>query len=154
MNEQRGVDLAGTNGLERARVGADWHDDGLEAGQEQAQDQVRRRSQARNADASAVERREIARVRRDDDRSVAAPDGHAVRESKIVARDRRVARDRDGDDVELAGGRARVERLGVGSIGLEDEPLGIDLAGQERPEHEDVVAVGRECEADPHGARP
>ena len=88
----------------------------------------------------------------DHDGPVAASHRHPVPQEQVVLRDRREARDRHGDDIELARGRAGVERLGVRPLRLEDEPLGIDLAGQERPEHEDVVAVGRERDADPHGA--
>ena len=88
------------------------------------------------------------RARRgDDDGAVAATDRGAVREQQVAVGDGGVARHAHRDHVDVGARGALVQRLGVGALGDELEPLGIELPVEERPEHEDVVRVGREREA-------
>ena len=111
---------------------------------------VRRRAQAGDADARPRATRESAaasRRRRDRSRgrsTCRAAGAGSPRRWSASARSRRRRR-------RVARGGARVERLGVGALGVEGRGLRVDLAGEQRPEHEEVVAVGGEGEAD--GAR-
>ncbi len=147
VDDQRGIDFAGTDGVECARVGGNGHDDRLELGQQQPQHDVRRGPQAGNSDAPAAERLELARLPSDDDGAVTATDRHAVRQQQVVSSDRGPPCDGHRQHVDVGRGGASVEGFRVGPLGFEDEVLGIDLAREQRPKHEQVVAVRRERES-------
>ena len=78
-------------------------------------------------------RREAIRSRaigapRDDDGTVAVAEGRAVRQEQVAVGQVRVGVEGDGGDGELAGHRAAVQRLDVGELVGEGEPLGVDAA--------------------------
>ena len=98
--------------------------------------------------AQLVERQPLLR---DDDRAVAGADRRAVREQRVALVHERVGRERHRRHLEPPVERPLVQRLDVLDHGLELEALRVDRSRREPPEHERIVWIGAEADADQHG---
>ena len=116
------------------------------------EDEERRRQLAGDDDLGLPELVEGQALARHDDRAVAGADRGAVRQERIALVHERVRRERHRRHLETAFERPFVQRLDVLDDRLELEALRIDGPGGEPPEHEGVVGIGAETDADHHAA--